>query len=125
MALADITLADGQGTPVNHTFAYVSSPSAGRVVRSELARDPDTPLTMSTAHNKVKRGGLEVGSHLQRFDWVEFHADGVTPLPFNARLASDMPVGAYTDARADDIAAFIRNWATSANVRAWLKGSVG
>lgn len=124
MALADITLNDGQGTPVAHTFTYVASKD-GRVVRSDLSRSPELPLTLTHGHMTAKKGGITVDSHLLRFDNAILDADGITARQVNIRLMADVPVSVYSDGLADDLAAFIRNWATSANVRAWLRKSVG
>lgn len=124
MALADIILADGQGTPVNHTFTFVQTMN-GRVVRADLAAAPEAPLTLTHAHSEKKVGAQVTKSHLLRFDRVILDSDGITPYQTNIRLMADVPTAVYSDAMADDFAAFIRNWATSANVRAFLRGSVG
>lgn len=124
MALADITLADGQGTPVNHTFAYIGTVN-GRVVRSELAASPEEPLTLTQGHSEGVKNGVRIRSHLMRIDRTKLDSDGITPHVMNIRLMADIPNPVLSDAIADDLAAYIRNWASSANVRAWLKGSVG
>lgn len=124
MALADITLADGQGSPVNHTFTYIGTEN-GRVVRSEMAAPAEEPITLVHAHSQRKVGGKVLRSHLLRVNVTVLDDDGVTPYTANIRLASDVPDPIMSDALADDLAAYIRNWASSANVRAWLKGSVG
>lgn len=123
MALADITLNDGQGTPVAHTFTYTGTTN-GRVVRNDFSQTPETPLTMTHAHSTKNVKGEVVDSHLLRFDETTLDGDG-DPHQANIRLMSDMPKAIYTDAKADNFAAYIRNWATSANVRAWFRGSVG
>lgn len=124
MALSDITLNDGQETPAAHTFTFTAMVN-NRVIRSDLGASPETPLTMTTAHSESKRGGVQVKSHLQRFDKGTLDADGVTVHQSNIRLMADVPNPILSDALADDYAAYIRNWATSANVRAWLRGSSG
>lgn len=124
MALADITLNDGQGTPVAHTFTFITSQN-GKVVRSDLSRSPELPLTMTHGHQSTSKKGVTVDSHLLRFDNAVLDADGVTVHIPNMRVMSDVPVAIYSDGLADDFAAFLRNWATSANVRAWLRKSVG
>lgn len=124
MALADITLNDGQGTPVAHTFQYVQT-SGNRIIRSELAAAPETPVLMTHAHSDTKVGGAAAKSHLLRIDKTILDSDGITPHKSNIRLCADVPNAVLSDALADDLAAFIRNWATSANVRAWMRGSVG
>lgn len=124
MALADITLNDGQGTPVAHTFTFISATN-NRIVRSDLAAAPETPLTFTIAHSENVRNGVKVRSHLARFDRTVMDGDGVTPYAANFRLMGDVPNPILSDSLADDFAAFIRNWATNANVRAWLRGSVG
>lgn len=124
MALNDITLADGQVSPVNHVFTYVST-QGNRVIRSELAAPAEEPLLLSFAHSTTKIGGNSGKSHLMRIDSTLLDSDGVTPCVANIRLVADIPDRILSDALADDLAAYVRNWATSANVRAWLKGSVG
>lgn len=124
MALADITLNDGQGTPVAHTFSFISA-NNNRILRSDLAAAPETPLTLTIAHTENVRNGSRIRSHLTRFDKTIMDTDGITPFIANIRLMADVPNPILSDALADDLAAFIRNWASSANVRAWLRGSVG
>lgn len=124
MALSDITLNDGQGTPVAHVFTFVSTMN-GRVIRADLAAPPEAPLQMTHAHSERKNGSTTVKSHLLRIDKTTLDSDGVTPYPANIRLMADVPAAIYSDALADDFAAYIRNWASSANVRAWMRGSVG
>lgn len=124
MALADITLNDGQGTPQAHTFTFVSSQN-GKIVRSDLSRSPEIPLTMTHGHQTAVRKNVKTDSHLLRFDDAVLDADGVTAIVANIRIMADVPVSIYSDALADDFAAFIRNWASSANVRAWMRNSVG
>lgn len=124
MALADIVINDGQGTPVAHTFTYVSSVN-GKVVRSDFSAPVEEPLRFTHGHQSKTVSGKAVDSHLIRFDKTKLDSDGITPLMANIRLMCDVPRAVLSDALADDFAAYIRNWATSANVRAWLKGSVG
>lgn len=124
MALADITLNDGQGTPVAHTFTFISATN-NRIVRSDLAAAPEAPLTLTIAHSENVRNGSKIRSHLTRFDKTILDGDGVTSYTANIRLMGDVPNPILTDALADDLASYIRNWATNTNVRAWLKGSVG
>lgn len=124
MALADITINDGQGTPVAHTFVYVGS-TGNRVLRSDFAAAAETPLIMTHAHQDSKVGGKPSKSHLYRIDKSILDADGVTVHKANIRIMADIPNAVVSDALADDLAAFVRNWASSANVRAWFKNSVG
>lgn len=124
MALADITLADGAASPVSHVFTYVGTQN-GRVVRVDMSADAEQPLSLTHGHMSKKVGGKTVQSHLLRVDSTVLDADGVTPHIANIRLMCDVPNPILSDALADNLAAFIRNWATSANVRAWLRGSVG
>lgn len=124
MALEDITLADGQGTPANHVFTYIST-VGNRVIRSEMAAAPEEPLLLTMAHNVTTINKEKNQSHLMRIDVTVLDTDGVTPHKANIRLMCDMPASILSDALADDLAAYVRNWATSANVRAWLRGSVG
>lgn len=124
MALADIVLNDGQGTPVAHTFAFTQSVN-NRIIRADMAAAPEAPLTMTHAHSEQTRNGVKVKSHLFRIDKGILDGDGVTTHTANIRLMCDVPNPILSDALADDLAAFIRNWATSANVRLWVKGSVG
>lgn len=123
MALNDITLADGQGTPVNHTFTYVSN-VGNRVVRSDLNQTAETPLTLSVAHSSSKKNGVQVDSHLARVDLTILDSDGVTPFGVNIRVMADIPAKVASNALADDLAAYIRNFLTSARARTWIKGGV-
>lgn len=123
MALADIVLADGQVTPVNHTFTFVAQ-NGSRVIRKDLAAAMETPILLTMAHSARKVAGKELQSHLLRIDATILDADGVTPYTANVRLAADVPTPIFSTGLASDLAAYIRNWATAANVTAWLKGSV-
>lgn len=123
MALADVTINDGQGTPVAHTFSFISNVN-GRVVRSDLTRSPDVPLLLTMAHSESARSGGKIQSHLWRIDNTILDGDGVTAYVNNIRIMSDIFVPVHSDALADDFAAFGRNWLTSANLRAFLRGSV-
>lgn len=124
MALADITLNDGQGTPVAHVFTYISTVN-NRTIRSDMAAGPETPLLLTFAHSVTKIKGENAQSHLFRIDKTILDVDGVTPLTANIRVMCDVPDRILSDALADDLAAFARNWLTSANVRAFLRKSVG
>lgn len=124
MALADITLADGKATPVNHVFTYVATTN-GRVIRSDFSAPSEEPLQMTLAHNESKRGGVLVKSHLLKFDRSVLDSDGTTSHAVNIRMMADIPAPVLSDALAADLAAYVRNWATADNVKAWLKGSVG
>lgn len=123
MALSDITLADGQGTPQNHTFTYISN-VGNRVIRADFSRPAEEPMQLSFAHTSSKKGGVQIDSHLARIDITELDADGVTTYQANIRVMADMPARILSDALADDMAAFVRNLFTSARTRAWLKGGV-
>jgi len=123
MALTDITLADGQGTPVNHTFTYISN-AGNRVVRADFSQSAETPLQLSMAHQSSKKAGTSVGSHLARIDFTVLDTDGITPYQANIRVMADIPAKIASDALADDMAAYIRNLFTSARCRAWIKGGV-
>lgn len=124
MALADITLNDGQGTPVAHTFTYVGMQGT-KVIRRDFAAAPEAPLQMTHGHQSATKSGVGIDSHLLRIDKTTLDSDGITPYVANIRLMADIPRSILSDALADDLAAYIRNWASSVNVRAWLKGSVG
>lgn len=124
MALSDITLNDGQGTPVAHTFTYTGTVN-NRVIRSELAANPEAPLQMTHAHTESKRNGVTTKSHLLRFDITELDSDGVTPYTANIRIMADIPNPILSDALLADMAAYVRNWALAATVQSWGKGSVG
>lgn len=124
MALDDITLNDGQAVPVAHDFSYIQTVGS-RVVRADMAAPPEEPLLLTLAHTTGQVKGEKVASHLMRIDATILDTDGITPHSANIRLMSDVPPAVLSDALADDLAAYIRNWATSANVRLWLRGSVG
>lgn len=124
MALADITLADGQGTPANHVFTYVGTVN-NRVIRSEIAASPEVPKQLSYAHSESKRGAVTTKSHLMRVDVTVLDSDGITPYTANIRVMMDVPNPILSDALLADLAAYVRNWASAATVQAWGKGSVG
>lgn len=124
MALSDITLNDGQGTPASHVFTYVGTVN-NRVLRADLSAPAEEPLNLAIAHSEKVQGGIKVRSHLLRFDFTILDADGVTPYAANIRVMADVPVKALSDGLADDMAAFVRNYLSSATTRLWLKGSVG
>lgn len=124
MALADIVLNDGQAVPVAHTFAYVATVD-GRTIRSDFAADAETPLTLTHSHRSAVKGAVTTKSHLLRFDISVLDADGVTVHKANIRIMADVPNPIASDALAADMAAYVRNWATENNVKAWVKGSVG
>lgn len=123
MALADITINDGQSTPAAHVFAYIGTEN-GRVVRADLSAGLEQALKLTIGHRVTKSGGNPVDSHLWRIDKTILDADGITPYTPNIRISSDIPRRVYTDALADDLAAFVRNFATADNIRLLLKGSV-
>lgn len=124
MALNDITLNDGKGTPVAHTYTYVSTEN-GKVIRRDMTQSPETPWQMAIGHSARKVQGINVDSHVIRFDISILDADGVTVHNANFRLVGEVPRPVASDALADDFAALVRNYASSANMRAILKGSVG
>lgn len=124
MALDNITLADGQGTPANHVFEFTTQ-NNGRVIRSDFSRSPEEPLTLSLAHQSKSVNKVKVSSHLMRVDCSVLDADGVTVHTANIRVMADVPAPIHSDALAADLAAYIRNWATAETIAAWLKGSVG
>lgn len=124
MALSDIILNDGQGTPAPHTFTYTGTVN-NRVLRSELAAAPETPKIMSLAHSESKRSGVTTKSHLMRIDITVLDSDGITPHTANIRVMADIPNPILSDALMADMAAYVRNWATAATVQSWGRGSVG
>lgn len=124
MALADITLNDGQGTPAAHVFTYVGTVN-NRIVRSEIAAAPETPQYLTHAHSESKRNGVTTKSHLLRIDKTVLDGDGITPHTANIRVMCDIPNPILSDALLADLAAYVRNWASAVNVQAWGRGSVG
>lgn len=124
MALADITLNDGQGTPVAHTFAYVGSEN-GKYVRKDMARTPELPLSLTLGHTKAKVKGVVVDSHLFRIDNAILDGDAVTVRNASIRVIIDCDPAIYSDSLADDLAALTRNYFSSANTRLLMRGSVG
>lgn len=124
MALADITLNDGQGTPVAHVFTYIGT-KENRTIRSDMAAGPEVPLLLTMAHSQKGKGTEGTKSHLFRIDKSILDADGVTVHKASIRIVAEIPNAVLSDALADDLAAFARNWASSANVRAFVRDSVG
>lgn len=124
MALADIVLTDSQATPEDHTFTFIAMDAAGRVVRRDLSRTPDLPLTLTIGHKSQKIGGVLVDSHLWRLDDAILDADGVTVRRCNVRVMSDIDPQVYSDARMEDYAAMMVDAFTEAFMKAWARGSV-
>lgn len=124
MALADITLNDGEAVPVAHTFTYVGTKD-GRIIRSDFSASPETPITLTYGHSASKRNGVWVDSHLARFDWSVLDADGVTVHVANTRSCTDIPRPILSDALSKNLAALKRNWLVEAVFLAFMKGSVG
>jgi hypothetical protein len=124
MALADITLADGQSTPVNHTFTYISSVD-NKVVRSWLTASPEEPLILTFGHMVRKFGTYAGKGHLARFDLTKLDADNVTQHTANIRVMADIPDRILSDALAKDMAAYTRNLLTEAFFLAFVRGSNG
>lgn len=122
MALADVTLNDGQGTPVAHTFALVTITN-GKTVRQDMARTPELPLSLTIGHTKTKVKGTQCDSHLIRFDESVLDGDGVTVRYANIRVMIDCDPGIYSDGLADNLAAYVRNCLSSANTRLIMRGS--
>lgn len=123
MGLADVVINDGQGTPVAHTFVYVTTEN-GRVIRKDMARTPDLPLIMEIGHNKVKRSGVVFDGHLWRINDSRMDADGVTVRNASIRVIVECDPQIYSDALSDDLMAWTRNMLTQANGRLLLRGSV-
>lgn len=124
MALDNVTLADGQGTPVNHVFTYVSS-NGGKVIRANLSAEPEVPELLTYAHNESVKGGVKYRSHLWRVDITILDADGITAHTGNIRVMADIPNPVLSDGLVDNMSAFVRNAFTQAFARAWARGSVG
>lgn len=124
MALADITIADGQGTPVNHTFSYVGTVNGNRVVRSELTANPEQPISLTMAHSESKRGGVTTKSHMARFDVTILDTDGSAHVA-NIRVMSDIPNPINSAALQANLLAYGKNFLSHALADDWLMGSVG
>lgn len=122
MALDDITLADGAGTPADHVFEFVSQGN-GKVTRADMAADPEEPIHLIIGHQTRKFGSYNGQSHLLRFDWTVLDADGVTPHQANIRVMVDLPDRIRSDTLAKDMAAFVRNALTEARIMALIRGS--
>lgn len=123
MALADITLADGQGTPVNHVFTYTGTVN-NRVIRSELTANPETPITLTMAHSESKKGGVTTKSHMARIDFTILDGDGVAYTP-NIRIVTDIPNPVNSTALQDNLKALAKNFLANAVATGWFQGSVG
>lgn len=124
MALADITVNDGQGTPVAHTFTYVST-QGNRVLRSDMSAPAEEPLMLTLAHQTTKISGAQAKSHLVRFDKTVIDQDTGTTYKANARIVMDIPNAILSDALVDDFSAFVRNYFTEATARLIARDSVG
>lgn len=123
MALADIIVNDGASTPVAHTFTYITTQS-GRVVRNDNSAAVNLPLTMTISHGERMLKGKKVKTHMVRFDQITIDADGVE-WPNSSRIVFEISDPTFTDALIDNLAAFQRNYNSSANARLLARGSVG
>lgn len=123
MALADITLADGQAVPVSHVFTYIQT-SGNRVIRTDFTAPAEEPLILTMAHQDTKISGFPGKSHLWRMDKSKLDADGVTVHKANFRFMLDLPNAILADALLKDFAAFGRNALTEAFILAFGRGSV-
>lgn len=124
MALADITLADSQATPVNHVFEYVITEN-GQVIRKNMAAPPDLPELLIFGHRQVKSKGVMVDSHLWKLSQSYLDADGVTTRSMSCRVIWDIDPKIYTDARIEDMAKMTINALTETFVKVFTKGSMG
>jgi len=124
MALADITLVDSQATPQNHVLAYVGTEN-GQVLRKNLSAALDEPETLAIGSRDAKVGGVPVRSTLWKLTRGYLDGDGVTTRYISARVIFDVDPKIYTDARAEDLTAELLSGLTEANVKAYMKGSVG
>lgn len=124
MALADISIADGQGSPVTHVFSYIGSDKQGRIVRKDLTRTPDLPLLLTIGHQTQRQAGVTVDAHLVKIADSRMDADGVTVRYADVAVTCRVDPDIYTDGLADDFAAYLRNFFSSANMRLIMKGAV-
>lgn len=124
MALADITLNDGQGTPASHVFTYVST-QGNRVIRSDMSAPAEEPLMLTLAHQQTKIAGAVAKSHLVRFDKTVIDEDTGVAYKANVRIVMDIPNAILSDALIDDFSAYARNYFTEAVARLIARDSVG
>lgn len=124
MALADITLVDSQATPQNHVHAYVATEN-NLVIRKNLSAPLDEPETLAIGSRDAKVNGEKVRSTLWKLTRGYLDADGVTTRFISCRVIWDVDPKIYTDARMEDVAAEVLSGLTEANVKAYVKGSVG
>lgn len=124
MALEDIIAEDAESTPVSHTFTFLRTES-GRVVRSDLDADPETPWLLTLGHNSRKVDGYVVQGHLARLDVAVLDADGVTVHPNNIRVVTELRNAVLTEQLCKNLRATLFNALTEAFFIAWCKGSVG
>jgi hypothetical protein len=89
-----------------------------------MAAPLEEPLILTVAHSDTKISGASAKSHLVRWDKTKLDADGVTGLKANIRLMLDVPNAVLTDALVEDLAAYLRNFATAENLKAIARGSV-
>lgn len=125
MALADIVLTDAAASPVNHTFAYTAT-DGNRVIRKDFSASPETPLTLTIAHNTSKRGSTLVDSHLVRLDKTVLDTDNVTPHAMNMRVCWDVPRVVLAEQDIKDMSAMLADFlAEAGRMFAVSQGSVG
>lgn len=125
MALADIVVNDSQSTPVAHTYTFISYDKNGRVVRGDLSRTPDLPLTLTVGHKKIKKNGVLVDAHVVDLSNALIDADGITVRNITYRCTAEIDPAVYTDAISDDMITMLHNVMTEVFTRAWARGSAG
>jgi hypothetical protein len=107
---SSITLADGQATPVNHTFDPLSvTPSQSLLVdKSSVTSGGMNQLIVGLDPSKSSRRTNRVSI---RFNMpIEQTVSGVTEVAYTARFSADVILpDQMTQAERDDMGAFIKN----------------
>lgn len=124
MALADITLADSQSTPVNHVMAYVGTEN-GLAVRKNLSASLDTPEQYAIGSRDAKANGVPVKTCLRKLTLGRLDADGVTTRYASIREIIEVDPKIHTDALIEDLVTMFRADGTEARCVSYIKGSVG
>lgn len=123
-AFSTITLADGQSTPANHTFTPVSL-SEGLAVWNDRAKSVQLEQPYITA--KTTRGRSQAAMTRQTFtlNVPSFNSvEGKLVNTVGARIEILLP-GNSSQAQRDDIAAYVKNFASSSTFSAMVKNMEG
>lgn len=118
---SNIVLADGQVTPVNHTFEpkRIAADTAVFSDRDAATSAGQKQLILgfsaTSANRKTDRATMRISMPIEQV------VDGVTVVAYTARISCDVVIPeSMTQAQRDDLAAFFKNAAADAVVQGMI-----